>query len=75
MATPIPKPQTELALDHTPALEPAMRSLFETRWALWHRAKSYEEATADPVTRLLLCLAVQHAPSRTKARRARGDGR
>jgi hypothetical protein len=62
MPTPTP-PQPELALDHTPALETAMRSLFETRWARWHRLKTFEEAMQDPVTRELLALTVQHLPS------------
>jgi hypothetical protein len=68
---PLPQPpQTELALDHSPALEPAMRQLFESRWALWH-PKSFEEAVSDPVTRRLLALAVQHMPSAPQPRRHR----
>lgn len=62
--------QPELELDHAPALETAMRSLFETRWRRWH-PKSFEEAVADPITRRLLCLAVQHLPSQTAPRRRR----
>jgi hypothetical protein len=64
------QPQTELALDHAPALETAMRSLFETRWARWHRLP-FDEAMKDDVTRRLLCLAVQHMPSQTQPRRPR----
>lgn len=64
-------PQPELDLDHARALEPAMRSLFETRWRRWHRMKTYEEAVADPVTHRLLCLAVQHLPSQVTPRRPR----
>ncbi|WP_290906265.1 hypothetical protein [Aquabacterium sp.] len=67
-------PQTELALDHTPALEPAMRSLFETRWARWHRLP-FDEAMKDPITRRLLCLAVQHLPSQVTPRRPRSARR
>jgi hypothetical protein len=63
--------QPELQLDHSTALEQEMRTLFEFRWARWHRAKTYEEAVADPVTRQLLCLAVQHAPSPATPRRVR----
>ena len=65
-----PKPQAELALDHSPALETAMRSLFETRWSRWH-PKPFEEAMQDAVTRRLLVLAVQHLPSQTAPRRQR----
>lgn len=68
---PHPGPQPELALDHTPALETQMRALFETRWRRWHRLKTYEEAVADPVTRRLLCLAVQHLPSQRAPRKPR----
>ena len=70
---PIPPhvPQPELALDHAPALETQMRTLFETRWSRWHRAKTYEEAVADPITRELLCLTVQHLPSQRPPRRPR----
>jgi hypothetical protein len=68
---PLPQlPQTELALDHTPALEPAMRLLFESRWARWH-PKPFEEAVNDPITRRLLALAVQHMPSAPEPRRHR----
>jgi hypothetical protein len=63
-------PQSELALDHTPALEPAMRSLFESRWARWH-PKPFDEAVNDPVTRRLLALAVQHMPALPVPRRPR----
>ena len=63
-------PQTELALDHTPALEPLMRSLFETRWARWH-PKPFDEAVNDPITRRLLALAVQHLSAAPDARRPR----
>lgn len=65
-------PQTELALDHTPALEPAMRQLFEARWARWH-PKPFDEAVKDPVTRRLLALAVQHQPATPTPRRPRSD--
>ncbi len=68
MAT--PQAQPELALDHTPALETAMRTLFETRWKRWHRL-TFEEAVQDAVTRRLLALAVQHMPSQTAPRRPR----
>ena len=68
MATPTPQP--ELALDHSPALETAMRSVFETRWSRWHRLP-FDEAVKDPVTRQLLCLTVQHLPSWTGERRQR----
>jgi hypothetical protein len=63
--------QPELALDHTPALETAMRSLFETRWKRWHPL-SFDEAVKDSVTRRLLALAVQHLPSQATPRRPRG---
>ncbi len=63
-------PQTELALDHTPALEPAMRSLFEARWSRWH-PKPFDEAMKDAVTRRLLALAVQHMPQQPQPRRPR----
>lgn len=69
MPTPQP-PQTELALDHTQALEPAMRRLFEQRWARWH-PKPFEEAMKDATTRRLLALAVQHMPAPPQPRRAR----
>jgi hypothetical protein len=71
-----PKPQAELALDHVPAqeaqMEPQMRHLFETRWSQWHRAKTYEEAVADPFTRRMLLLTVLHMPKPTVPRRRRG---
>lgn len=70
MATPLAPPQPELELDHAPALETAMRSLFETRWARWHRLP-FEEAMKDEVTRRLLVLTVQHLPSQLKPRRPR----
>ncbi|MGE4241741.1 hypothetical protein [Ramlibacter sp.] len=54
-------PQPELDLDHADALEQEMRSLFESQWSRWH-PKPYEEAMQDPLTRRLLCLAVQHMP-------------
>jgi len=68
MAT--PQAQPELALDHTPALETAMRTLFELRWKRWHPL-TFEEAVQDAITRRLLCLAVQHMPSQLQPRRAR----
>lgn len=61
----------ELDLDHSPALEEAMRTLFEMRWKRWHREKTYEAAVADPVTRRLLYLQVLHSPSHTQPRQAR----
>lgn len=64
--------QAELAMDHSPALELAMRTLFETRWRRWHRFKQYELAVEDPVTRQLLCLAVQHMPAQLGTGRQRG---
>ncbi len=70
MPSPQP-PQTELALDHTPALEAQMRSLFETRWSRWHHLP-FDEAVRDPITKRLLCLAVQHLPSQVTPRRPRG---
>lgn len=70
MAT--PQAQPELALDHTPALETAMRSLFESRWKRWHPL-TFEEAVQDSLTRRLLCLAVQHMPSQTQPRRTRRE--
>jgi hypothetical protein len=69
-----PPPQTELALDHTQALEPQMRQLFESRWARWH-PKPFDEAMKDPVTRRLLVLAVQHQPAQPDGRRPRGPRR
>lgn len=36
----------------------AMRRVFETRWARWHRCKRFEDAVADPLTRRLLMLSV-----------------
>ena len=51
--------QPQLDLDHAPALEQAMRSLFESRWSRWH-PKPYDQAIQDPITRQLLCKAVQH---------------
>jgi hypothetical protein len=74
--TQIPGPETttrqpELDLDYSPALDEAMRALFEFRWSRWHRAKTYEEAIADPVTRRLLALQVLHSPSRPTPRRPR----
>lgn len=71
MQTPKPTRQAELELDYSPALEPQMRALFELRWSRWHRAKSFEEAMTDPITRRLLCLQVQHAPSQRAPRRPR----
>lgn len=71
MSTTTAAAQPELELDHAPALETAMRALFESRWSRWHRFKTYEEAVADPITRRLLCLAVQHLPSQLTPRRAR----
>lgn len=73
MRTPTP-PQPELTLDHSPALEGQMRTLFETRWSRWHPA-TFDEAVKDPITRRLLCLAVQHLPSQVSPRRKRGPRR
>jgi hypothetical protein len=64
------QPQTELSLDHTPALEPRMRQLFETRWAKWHRL-NFDEAMKDAITRRLLALAVQHMAQVPTPRRKR----
>lgn len=64
-------PQPELALDHSPALETAMRTLFETRWARWH-PQPFDEAVKDPITRQLLCLTVQHMPHTYGLQRRRG---
>lgn len=64
-----PPPQPELPLDHTPALEAEMRVLFETRWRRWHKARSFDVAMQDPVTRKCLLLAVQHLPHNRKGRR------
>lgn len=61
----------ELPLDHSPAMETEMRTLFEMRWARWHHAKTYEEAIADPFTRRMLYLTVIHSPSHTSPRRVR----
>lgn len=53
--------QAVLAMDYPdPTPEAQMRALFDARWSRWHRCKSYEAAVADPVTRRLLALAVQH---------------
>lgn len=41
--------------------EARMRELFAQRWSLWHRAKTYEDAVADPTTRRLLELAALHS--------------
>jgi hypothetical protein len=62
-------PRPELALDHSPSLESAMRDLFDTRWKRWHLCKTYEQAVQDPVTRRLLTLAVQHMPGTYGLRR------
>ena len=52
--------QQALPMEMPPAApEQAMRELWRRRWARWHRAKSYEEAVADPVTARLLALAVE----------------
>lgn len=65
-----PPPQPELDLDHAPALEEAMRSVFESRWSRWH-AKTFDEAVKDPLTRQLLVLTVQRGPKPPTARRRR----
>lgn len=53
--------QAVLAMDYPESTpEAQMRALFEARWVRWHHCKSYEAAVADPVTRRLLSLAVQH---------------
>ena len=67
--------QAELPME-MPVLEPAvpedaMRRVF-FRWSRWHRAKSYEEAVADPITARLLALTVRHeAVHRLPERRGR----
>lgn len=58
--------QPELELDHIPALEQQMRTLFDTRWRRWHRAGSFEAAMQDPVTARLLMLTVKHMPSQAQ---------
>lgn len=60
--TPTPSQQAVLPMEMPQdcAREVAMRELFATRWSRWHRARSYEEAVADPVTARLLGLAVSH---------------
>lgn len=61
LPTPHPPQQQLLPMD-LPAPQPEeqdMRALFEQRWALWHRARTFEEAVADATTRRLLELAVQ----------------
>lgn len=57
-----PQRQPELALDFTPALEAEMREFFNARWLRWHRARSFEAAMQDAVTRRCLALAVLHLP-------------
>ncbi len=53
--------QISLPMDMPPPVkEGAMRALFEARWSRWHRCKTYEAAVADPITRRLLELAVEH---------------
>lgn len=71
MPQPTHPAQPELPLDLSPTLEPAMRDLWERRWRRWHPAATYDAAVADPVTRRLLCLAVQHLPQRPTPRRVR----
>lgn len=69
---PTPPAQPDLPLDFSPPLEPAMRALWESRWSRWHRAASFEEAMADPLTRRLLYLTAEHLPSvRPTPRRVR----
>lgn len=59
--TPRPPVQQALPMDlPVQAPEALMRALFERRWSRWHRARTYEEAVADPTTRRLLELAVAH---------------
>lgn len=53
------------------APEAQMRALFEGQWSRWHRAKSYDEAVRDPLTRRLLELAVVHG-DRHRVQRGRG---
>lgn len=54
-----PTAQACLPMD-MPVPEQAIRELFEQRWSRWHRARSFEEAVKDPITRHLLELAVAH---------------
>lgn len=54
--------QAALPMDYTPALEQEMRVFYDTRWKRWHRARSFDAAMQDPVTRRCLLLAVQHLP-------------
>lgn len=54
------------------ASEAQMRCLFEERWARWHRARSFEEAVKDPLTKKLLILAVAHMASHAPQQRVRG---
>ena len=63
--------QPELPMDHSPALETAMRELFNRRWRRWHQVKDFDQAVLDPVTRRLLMLAVQHEPARPDAKKCR----
>lgn len=77
MPTQLPT-QPELPLEVVPLqgapLETRMRALWLSRWCRWHRARSFEEATADPLTRRLLELAAQHQQAHqlppTRPRRA-----
>ena len=54
--------QPQLPIDHAPALEQEMRVFYESRWSRWHKARSFDVAVQDPVTRRCLLLAVQHLP-------------
>lgn len=53
------------------APEALMRALFERKWSRWHRARTYEEAVADPTTRRLLELAVIHGERHSLGARGR----
>lgn len=68
--SPLPT-QPELPMDHAPALDSAMRELFNRRWRLWHRVKDYDQAVQDPVTQRLLSLAVQHMPAAPAPKKCR----
>lgn len=55
--------QTKLPMDmpmpRAPVVpEEQMRALFCGEWCRWHRARTYEEAVADPRTAQLLALTV-----------------
>lgn len=41
-------------------VEAAMREHFNLFWRRWHRARSFDEAVTDPMTRRLLRMSVLH---------------